>query len=85
MRNKGIEVQSGDEDEDGYEEDEESVKSSEEVKEIKKTTKGKLKNNDMNPAKQRVWKLDNLRLDDYKKMKEISIALTKLRKVQRKK
>lgn len=85
MRNKGIEVKSGDEDEDGYEEDEESVKSSEEVKEIKKTAKGKLKNNDMNPAKQRVWKLDNLRLDDYKKMKEISTALTKLRKVQRKK
>ena len=82
MRNKGVEVDSGDEDEDGDEED--SVKSLEEVKEIKKVAKGKIKNNDMNPAKQRIWKLDSLRLDDYKKMKEISGNLTKMRRNQRK-
>jgi hypothetical protein len=82
MRNKGGEANSVDEDEDGYEED--SGKSMEEVKETKKVGKGKLKNNDMNPAKQRIWKLDNFRLDDYKKMKEIMSGLTKMRKMQRK-
>ena len=83
MRNKVVELQLGDEDEDGYEED--SVKSTEEVKEIRRVTKTKGKNNDMNPAKQRIWKLDNLRLDDYKKMKEITTNLQKMRKVIRKK
>ena len=62
------------------EEDEEETTEIEEAKEIKKVAKPKPKNNDMNPTKQRVWKLDNLRLDDYKKMKEISQALSKMRK-----
>ena len=83
MRNKGVEFQSGGEDEDGDEED--SGRSAEEVKEIRKNNKNKVKNSDMNPAKQRIWKLDSLRLDDYKKMKEISINLQKMRKAQRKK
>ncbi|OMJ85002.1 hypothetical protein SteCoe_13777 [Stentor coeruleus] len=63
--------------EEDYDEDENEV---EEVKESKKVIKSRGKNNEMNPMKQRVWRLDNLRLDDYKKMKEISNNLTKMRK-----
>lgn len=79
MRNKGVDIVSGDEDED------EDSKSSEEIKETKKMTKPKIKAGDMNPAKQRIWKLDNLRLEDYKKMKEISVNLSKMRKKDQRK
>ena len=79
MRNKGVDIVSGDEDED------EDSKSSEEIKETKKMTKPKIKPGDMNPAKQRIWKLDNLRLEDYKKMKEISVNLSKMRKKDQRK
>ena len=86
IRSKGAEFDFADEDEDEEEEEEEdSVKSSEEAKEKKKNPKVKLKNNDMNPIKQRVWKLDNLRLDDYKKMKEIAGNLVKMRKKDQRK
>lgn len=78
MRSKDVQPGSGSEDEDL--DDEDSVKSTEEVKEVKKNVKGKIKGGDMNPAKQRIWKLDNLRLDDYKKMKDFSMSLVKMRK-----
>ena len=75
----------GDEDEDDEEEEEESKVVEEEVKEAKKNLKPKGKANDLNPTKQRIWKLDNLRLDDYKKMKDISMNLVKMRKKEIKK
>lgn len=76
MRNKVAASNSEYEDD----EEEESRVVEEEVKEPKKAVKPKGKNSDMNPTKQRIWKLDNLRQEDYKKMKEISSTLARMRK-----
>jgi Domain of unknown function (DUF3342)/CHORD len=77
IRNKQVVLNSEDEDDD---DDEEDPNFEEEIKETKKITKPKGKNSELNPTKQRIWKLDNLRLDDYKKMKEITLGLSKMRK-----
>ena len=79
-RNKEAGIGSQEEDEDGEDEEEGPGVIEEEAKETKKNTKPKGKINEMNPTKQRVWKLDNLRLDDYKKMKDITMNLTRMRK-----
>jgi hypothetical protein len=47
---------------------------------MRKIKKSKTKKSEINPVKQRVWKLDHLRLEDFVAMKELGQKLVKLRK-----
>jgi len=70
------------EDDDFESEDEESEveEVKEEEKKTKNRTKSRTKKHEMNPKKQRVWKLDNLRLKDLNSMKELTNNLTRMRR-----
>ncbi|CAG9324974.1 unnamed protein product [Blepharisma stoltei] len=70
------------ESEDDLDEDEriETEETAEEVKEEERRYKKKGKSSDMSPKKQRVWRLDQLRLNDFMHMKELTANLSKLRR-----